>query len=61
MGTFLDMEDGDIGFELSGDMLMDSDGDLMMRMGDNMALDLDSGDIHFVSGLSSRDSDDDDE
>ena len=29
---------------------MDSDGDLLMRMSDNMAMDIDSGDIHFISG-----------
>lgn len=55
MGTFLDFENGDVGFEISGDMLMNSDGDLMMRMGDNMALDLDTGDLHFVLGLSNKD------
>lgn len=29
--------------------LMDSDGDLMMRMGDHMAMDMDTGDIHMIS------------
>lgn len=57
MGLFFNLEDGDVGFEMSGNMLMDSDGDLMMRMGDNMALDLDSGELHLVSGLSDCDDD----
>lgn len=30
-------------------MAMDSDGDLMMRMGNNMAWDMDTGDIHMIS------------
>lgn len=55
MGIFSDLENGDVGFEMSDDMLMNSDGDLMMRMGDNMALDLDTGDLHFVLGLSDND------
>ena len=36
---------------------MDSDGDLLMRMGDNMAMDMDSGELHIISGWS----DDEDE
>jgi hypothetical protein len=31
-------------------MAIDSDGDLMMRMGDNLAMDMDSGELHIVSG-----------
>ncbi len=31
------------------DMAMDSDGDLMIRMGDHMAMDMDTGDIHMIS------------
>lgn len=38
-------------------MAMDSDGNFMMRMGDNMAMDMDSGDIHFISGWSDDDED----
>lgn len=52
---FFDFDDGDNGIELSDDMLMDSEGDLMTRMSDNMALDLNTGELHFVSGLSSDD------
>ena len=52
---FFDFDDGDYGIELSDDMLMDSEGDLMTRMSDNMALDLNTGELHFVSGLSSDD------
>lgn len=41
-----DYDDGD--FAMSS-MAMDSDGDLMMRMGDHMAMDMDTGDIHMIS------------
>ena len=54
---FFDAEDGDFGFAISGNMGMDSDGNMMMRVGDNMAMDMDSGEMHFVSGW---DDDDDD-
>jgi len=45
---FFDYENGDFAFSISGNMAMDSGGDLMMRMGDHMAMDMDSGDIHMV-------------
>lgn len=34
---FFDFEDGDFAFSISDNMAMDSDGDLMMRMGNNSA------------------------
>lgn len=37
---FFDFEDGDFAFSISDNMAMDSDGDLMMRMGNNMAIPL---------------------
>ncbi len=42
-----DLEDGDFIF-LSGNLGFDSDGNMMMRMSDNMAMDMDSGELHFV-------------
>lgn len=53
----LDLEDGDFIFSASGNSGLDSDGNMMMRMSDNMAMDMDSGDIHFTS---SWDNDEDD-
>ena len=50
-----DFDDGDFLMSISDDMAMDSDGNLMMRMSDNMAMDMDSGDIHFISGWSDDD------
>ena len=35
---FFDFEDGDFAFTVSDNMAMDSDGNMMMRMGDNMAM-----------------------
>ena len=47
---FFDIFKGKFGFKMSDDMGMDSDGDMMMRVGDNMAMDMDSGELHMVSG-----------
>ena len=52
-----DVDDGDFGFQMSDTMGMESDGNMMMRVGDNMAMDMDSGELHMVSGW---DDDDDD-
>ncbi len=49
--TFLDLESGEFGFDMGGNMLMDSDGDLMMKVGDNMAIDMDNGDLHIISNF----------
>ena len=34
---------------ISDNMAMNSEGDLMLRMGEHMAMDLDSGELHLVS------------
>ena len=47
---FFDYEDGDFTHILSDSIAMDSDGHMMTRMGDSMALDMDSGELHIVSG-----------
>ena len=47
---FFDIFKGKFGVEMSDDMGMDSDGHMMMRVGDNMAMDMDSGEMHMVSG-----------
>ncbi len=39
-------------------MAINSDGDFLMRMGDNMAMDMDSGELHFISGWSDDNDDD---
>ena len=47
--SFFDYDDGDFLFDVTDSMAMDSDGDLMMRMSDNTVLDLNSGELHFIS------------
>lgn len=46
---FFDYDDDDFAMSISDNMAMDSNGDLMMRMGDHMAMDMDTGDIHLIS------------
>ena len=53
MGKFVfDYERGDFLHAVSEDMAMDAEGDLLMRMGDTMAMDMSSGELHMVSGWS---------
>lgn len=54
-----DYDDGDFIYHTSGNMGIDSDGDLHMRMGDNMSMDMDTGELHFNSGWRNDDEDDD--
>ena len=54
---YLDFETGELCNSISDNMLMETNGDLLMKMSDNMALDLDSGDIHFLSSFGSDDDD----
>lgn len=42
---------------ISNNMAVDSEGNFMMRMSDNMAMDMDTGDIHFISGWSDDEDD----
>ena len=47
-------------FRLSKDAAVDFDGHFKMRMGDNMAMDMDTGEMHFTTSWSSDDDCDDD-
>ncbi len=53
----LDFDDGDLIFTTSGNIGFDSDGKMMMKMSDNMAMDMDSGEIHFVSSWDEEEDD----
>ena len=55
---FFDYDGGNFAHTITDNMAIDFDGDLLMRMGDNMALDMDSGDLHFISGWSDKMDDD---
>ena len=52
---FFDYDDGNFAHTISGNMAIDSGGDLLMRMGDNMAMDMDSGELHMVSSWNDDD------
>ena len=52
---FFDYDDGDFAMSISDSMAMDSEGNLMMRMGDHIAMDMDTGDIHMISSWTDDD------
>lgn len=54
-----DYEDGDFIYQTSSNMGIDSDGDLHMRMGDNMSMNMDTGELHMTSGWKNNDDADD--
>ncbi|MCM1064438.1 MAG: hypothetical protein NC420_08200 [Eubacterium sp.] len=54
---FFDYENGEFVHAISGNMAIDSDGDMLMRMGDNMAMDMETGNLHFISGWFNDDED----
>ena len=56
--TIFDLEDGDFIFSTSGNIGFDSDGNMMMRMSDNTAMDMDTGELHFVSSWNDDEDDD---
>lgn len=55
---FFDYDDGVFAHTMSDNMAIDSAGDLLMRMGDNMAMDMDWGELHIISGWSDDEDDD---
>ena len=48
-GLFLDLFNGNNGFSLSKNLAIDEDGNLLMKISDNMAIDMDKGDLHILS------------
>jgi hypothetical protein len=46
-----DYDDGDVLIEMSDNMAMDFDGYMMMPMSSNMTMDMDTGELHITSGL----------
>lgn len=50
--NFFNYDDGDFVHIISDNTAIDSDDNLLIRMGDNMATDMVTGDLHFVSGWS---------
>ena len=52
-----DFEDGDFIMDIGGDTGLDSDGNMMIKMGSNMAMDMETGDLHIVSGWDDEEDD----
>ena len=52
-----DYDDGDFIFSTSNNIAFDSDGNMMMRMSENTAMDMDSGELHFTSNWSDEEDD----
>lgn len=48
-GPIFDFDDGDFIFESGDDMGFDSKGNMHMRVGDNMSMDMESGQVHITS------------
>lgn len=46
---FFDIDDNDFIFPTSDTTGIDSDGNMMMHISDNTMMDMDSGELHFVS------------
>lgn len=44
-----DLESGELLFNCSDNFAFDSDGTMFMRISENSAMDMDSGELHFVS------------
>lgn len=55
-----DYDDGDFIISTNGNMGIDSNGDLNMRMGDNLSMDMNTGELHFNSGWKDKDDEEDD-
>jgi hypothetical protein len=53
----LDLEDGDFLIETSSNTAMGSDGNMMIRMSDNMAMDMNTGEMHCVSSWNDEEDD----
>ena len=55
---FFDYEDGDFVHSISDNMAIDSVGNMMMRISDHLAVDMDSGDIHYTSSWDTNEDND---
>ena len=53
MKSVFDYSDGDYCYEISDNMLMDSDGNLMQDLGGGMAMDMNFGELHIMDNSNS--------
>ena len=56
--SIFDYDDSDFIFPTSNNMGIDSNGNFHMRMGDNMSMDMETGELHFTSGWTNDDDND---
>ncbi len=49
MNNFFDFNTSNWGHEISDNTAIDSEGNMLFRMNDTMAMDLNSGDLHMTS------------
>ncbi len=56
-----DFDSFDPMFPISDNMAVDMNGHFKMRFSDNMAMDMDTGKMHFTTNWSQPDADDDDD
>ena len=56
--SIFDYDNGDFIFPTSGNMGIDSDGNLHMRMGDNMSMNMETGELNFTSRWKNDDDND---
>ena len=55
--SFFDYDDCNFVYTISDSMAINSNDDMLMRMGNNMAMDMETGDLHFISGWSDNNED----
>lgn len=54
---FFDFDDNDFADPISKDLATDSEGNLMLRISDTLAMDMETGDCHDISGWPGGDED----
>ena len=58
MGNYFDYTTGEFGFNMGNDsLLMNQDGDLLMRASHTSAIDLETGELHIISTFDNDDED----
>ena len=58
MGNYFDYITGEFGFNMGNDsLLMNQDGNLLMRSSDTSAINLETGELHIISTFDNEDED----
>lgn len=48
MKPYIKLDTGEMGYELTDDISIDTDGSMNMKVGDDMVIDIETGEPHFV-------------